>query len=259
MEKKRFLFFGIALMLFCYMLVSCISEDNHRGNLVRFISEPVIVKTDNSKAVIRTQYGDILAPRLESAASGDYYLLDFWMDLSVRPYTACKIQGKKIGADTATIVTNGIEDDYVSSFFDVKIYVRDPNANFLKDSYDDSRKIPKFICLDSVFFIKPIFEDHNQTYEIELLAPADSVDSESGIPSLYLRAKPSVKDHSRSAYALNLSELIKQPQYEGKNEIQFHLKFKSGEEKSSGKDIYKNYKRNPVSIQFSKTLTFLPD
>lgn len=252
MKNEKCLTVGIILTLLSIMFVSCLDNDDHyNDDIVRFVYEPVVIKATDPKTTIKTQYGDILAPQMDGKAkTGEYYFVNFWMDKSVQPYTAFNIQGKRMGVDTVSIITDKIDDDYSLPISDVKIYLQDPNVNFLRDK-NNEEPVQTFICIDSTFFIAPqmsVYDSHNQAYEYELLAPADSI--ENGIPILYLRAKESVENYAKSAYALNLSALIKQPQYAGKKEIKFNLKFKSGE--TSGEDVYSGYKNNPITLKYSK-------
>ena len=245
MKTKRFIIFGIISVMFSFVFVSCL-EDNENVNddLYQFIYEPIIVAKNDGETIMKTQYGDILAPQLSQANPRDYYLVNFMMDKTIQPYTAFRLQTKQMGVDTIKVVSSIPSDDYDAPIADVKIYLQDPNVDILRSS----PILPIFLSIDSTFFINPYFNNHS-VHELKFLLLTNATDQGDQIPSLYLHARPTTKDISKMCYGLNMSTLLQQPEYAGKKSIQFNLKFKSGVD-GNGNDVYKDYKHNPIEISY---------
>ncbi len=253
MKKEKFLILGVVLTLFTMSFVSCLDDDDNNPNILDFVYEPVIIKSnDGSSVKMRTQYGDILAPQLNKAKAGEYYLTHFWMDTTQHPYTASIIDYKRMGADTISILPSGTPMTKASdiSITDVGIYTQDAQAETLLKS--DVKSV-KFMCMDSTFFVKAQFDgsENGKSHDLELVFALDSIDATNHLPIFYLRAKPTDQEIARDGYALNLSPLIGTTLYAGEGFVEFNLKFKTGVDKD-GKDVYKSYENNPVKLQIKK-------
>ena len=251
MRKERFLVLGVVLTLFACTFVSCSDDNDSNTNIIEFIYEPILVKSNDGQVVsMATQYGEILAPQLSKAAAGEYYLTNFLMDTIVRPYTSYGMQYKLMGADTLSVVESiDKTEEYNVPISNVSIYLQDRQAeSLLKATEQDV----KFICIDSTFFIHPEFEGSakGKAHELEFFTVLGEVETETGIPSFYVRAKSTDKDIAQMSYALNFSSLAKAMDMRGDREIVFNLKYKSGVDKD-GEDVYTDYKHNPVKLKIN--------
>ncbi len=250
MKKEKFLILGVVLTLFTMSFVSCNDDDDPNPNILRFIYEPVIVESnDGGKVSMETQYGEIQAPQLSIAKAGEYYLTHFFMDTTIRPYTAYSMEYIRMGADTLSILAPGTQmsEGYDIPITDIGIFIQDKQAETLLKSDEDV----KLICLDTTFFIEAAFEgsEKEKSHEFELVCSPDSIDATNNLPIFYLRAKSTDQKISKASYALNLSTA---PIVEtGEGLIEFNLKYKTGVN-SEGKDIYKSYKNNPVKLKINK-------
>jgi len=254
MKKGRLLVLGVVLTLFACSLVSCLDDNDSNTNIIEFVYEPILVKSNDGKAVnMVTQYGEILAPQLSKAEAGEYYLTNFLMDTTIHPYTSYGMQYKLMGADTLSVVESIEKTDFsmvqTVPMSNVSIYLLDKNAESLLKSTEQAIN---FICIDSTFFIRPEFSgsEKEKAHELEFFTVEGDVDSETSIPNFYLRAKSTDRDIAQMGYALNFSSLPKVMDfhYAGDREIVFNLKYKSGED-SEGKDVYTDYKHNPVKLK----------
>ncbi|MDR1369726.1 MAG: hypothetical protein LBJ72_06330 [Dysgonamonadaceae bacterium] len=256
MKKEKILIFGVVLTLFVCSLASCLDDDNTNKNVLQFLYEPVLIQSDGGENVMKTQYGNILAPQLSQAKQGEYYLTHFLMDTIIRPYTAYAMEYKRMGADTLHASSGAMPAEYESPISDVKIYIRDGNANDLlkpESSNSGDMMMAEFICTDSTFFILPEFEgsEKDLAHEFEFISgQASDVDPEYNLPVFYLRAKTTTENIATKGYALNLSTILKSPEYVGAGAIEFNLKFKTGVD-SEGIDVYKDYKNNPVKLRIN--------
>jgi hypothetical protein len=172
------------------------------------------------------------------------------MDTTIHPYKAFGLEYKQMGADTLSIASDETtaSEEYNVPISDIKIYLKDPHADdFLKDNVHSIR----FICIDSTFFVNPVFEgrDREKVHELRFFINT-TVDPVADTPvTLYIAAKETNKEISRSAYALNISTAFKKDaQASDDEEVEFNLKFKTGVD-SEGNDVYMDYKGNPVKLK----------
>ncbi|GHU88526.1 hypothetical protein FACS1894155_03550 [Bacteroidia bacterium] len=255
MKKEKVLILWTVLALFSIVFVSCLNDDDSNKNIIGFIYEPIIISENNKDIVMKTQYGEILAPKLNKANPGEYYLTNFLMDTTIHPYTAYNLEYKRMGADTLRLLSAPkIENtEYNSQISNIEIYIKDKHADNLLKLKNDSAPV-EFICMDSTFFVRPVFEGqaretaHELKFFINLLpvvGPGPHVDP----VTLYIAAKATDKEISRNAYALNISTAFKRDSQSSDNGVvEFNLKFKTGVD-SEGIDIYKDYRGNPVRLK----------
>lgn len=252
MKKGKSLILWTVLTLFSVVFVSCLNDDDSNKNIIGFIYEPILIGENDGDVVMKTQYGEILAPGLNKANPGEYYLTNFLMDTTIRPYTAYNLEHKRMGSDTLRLLSEpAIENtEYNSQISDIKIYIKDKHAdNLLK--LKTSLPPAEFICIDSTFFVRPVFEGKEMETAHDLKFFINTVeDLADGTPvTLYLAAKTTDKEISRNAYALNISTAFKRDsQSSGNDVVEFNLKFKTGVD-SEGNDVYKDYAGNPVRLK----------
>ncbi len=252
MKQGKYLMFGVVLTLFLSVFfVSCLDDDDdYNDDILKFIYEPILVESMNSSIAMKTQYGDILAPQLNQAKPGEYYLTNFMMDTTNRPYTAYNLEYLKMGADTLSISTAlSPSTEYNAYISDLEVYMQDPEANSLLKLSVLSPTLS--ICIDSTFFVMAVLGNQDQRYELEMFTLSDALVTPGVVPTFYIRAKTTNAEISKRAYALNFSTWPKSTTTEGPTPFAINLKYKTGVD-ASGNEIYADYKKNPVKLMIKK-------
>ena len=227
--------------------VSCLNNDDD-DPIYYFYDEPALVESlSGNQTVIKTAYGKFFVSEAESSRleKGDLLWTSFTVDMKNQPskdtLTAIHFRYDNIDSTEVTIPAN--KEEFESHLTD--IYSDPFDLAVLYKTYIDSLLFFNFTQKEVV----------NQTREYELVLNPE-IENSNNFPTLYIRTKTteisstgnlSNKGKEETVFAFDMTKFI---DYYRENiskttPITFNLKYKIGEDKE-GKDIYREFKSNPI-------------
>ncbi|MDR0506652.1 MAG: hypothetical protein LBH32_07535 [Dysgonamonadaceae bacterium] len=235
--KKVSLFF--VLCFFVLGFTGCGDNKKDDKSIFYFYNEPAIIENLGSSPVVKTPHGKFFVSFLkgDSLKAGNVLWTSFSADMGAKvkdslttAYKAVNFKYEKV--DTSHVImptTNAEFEKYLSDDYSASIQ----KAVLHKDNIDSL-----------LFFGFQKQNNVNKKYVYEIIM---NPKTENGNPTFYIRMKET-NPKIGTVFAFDMKKFIAwyRKNVAAQGPLKFNLKYKTGKGKD-GKDIYSDFKSNPIS------------